>query len=404
MKNTIPLLLMALLLLVSMSGCFLRVGPETTSTSASETKTPAISSSPETQPDLSELPSSEPISHETIAPVPPSRTSSEEQLAVRFVDTLLRKDYGAALTMLSSSVYPNSTVFEEDIQWALPRTDFKVLEGIDPDSAEYSTVLDHNGNVLVTVCDANGAEETVTVRTEVPREGDGIVLVNGSGEFYRTRFAFRTPGGVQVEIHGTPVDPSCITKKNTGSLGLYTDWLLPVIGIQDKTIRVYCDNFDASMSFTPIAWSDPQKDESCRFMPDDREEEVLLAVKSLWNSVYTAASANDAKPSDLYPYLASDADPDLAISIYEAVRSIDPDCQNLKMSQAVFRADGECFWVTNRCLVVNFGYELTWDFYGVKDMRRKSHVILALEEDGWKLYRLTDSSLFSYTNSFTHES
>ena len=47
--------------------------------------------------------------------------------------------------------------------------------------------------------------------------------------------------------------------------------------------------------------------------------------------------------------------------------------------------------------------ELTWDFYGSNEMKRLSHIILALENGVWKVYRVTDGDLFSYTNYFTSE-
>ena len=79
----------------------------------------------------------------------PARVTKEEETAVAFVDALLREEYSLALVLLSSSVYPNALVFVEDLKWAMPRTNYRVLEYIDADSVEYSTVMDYNGTVTV---------------------------------------------------------------------------------------------------------------------------------------------------------------------------------------------------------------------------------------------------------------
>ena len=337
-------------------------------------------------------------------PVIPARITKEEETAVAFVDALLREEYTAALELLSSSVYPNALVFVEDLKWALPRTDYRVLEYIDADSVQYQTSLDANGTVTVRLTDAQGGSESVKVRTEIPKDGDGSPRINGNGDFYRTKCSFRTPSGVQVEIGGVPVDKSYITKKNSGSISMYTDWTVPVIGVRDKAVRIYCDNFDTTKTLTPKAFSDPQNDEDYRVFPMYEDEDILLTIKQLWNDMYAAAIAKDAKASDLYPYIAADADPDVAQNILDGCRSLDaePD-QNLKMTQAVFRTDGSSFWADDHHLVVNFGYELTWDYHGGKSMKRLSSIILAKGDDGWKVYRVTDSELFTWLNYFTSQ-
>lgn len=211
----------------------------------------------------------------------PARVTKEEETAVAFVDALLREEYSVALELLSSSVYPNALVFVEDLKWALPRTDYRVLEYIDADSVQYATSLDAGGTVTVRLTDAQGGSESVKVRTEIPKDGDGSPRINGNGEFYRTKYSFRAPSGVQVEIDGVPVDKSYISKKNSGSISMYTDWTVPVIGVQDKAVRIYCDNFDTTKTVTPKAFSDPQNDEDCRVFPMYEDEGILLTIKQL---------------------------------------------------------------------------------------------------------------------------
>lgn len=407
MKKLISILLAVTLLAALLIGCGSRGnGSPTNQPSANMPGSTAETAAPsEPQPSSTQeaptAPASFPLPTE---PDIPARVTKEEETAVAFVDALLREEYTAALELLSSSVYPNSLVFVEDLKWALPRTDYRVLEYIDADSVQYQTSLDANGTVTVRLTDAQGGSESVKVRTEIPKDGDGSPKVNGNGDFYRTKYSFRTPSNVQIEIGGVPVDKSYISKKNSGKISMYTDWTVPVIGVRDKEFRIYCDNFDTTKTLTPKAFSDPQNDDDCRVFPMYEDEDILLTIKNLWNDMYAAAIAMDAKTTDLYPYIAADADPDIAQNILDGCRSLDaePD-QNLKMTQAVFRTDGSSFWADDHHLVVNFGYELTWDYHGGKSMKRLSSIILAKEDDGWKVYRVTDPELFTWLNYFTNQ-
>lgn len=407
MKNTIAVMLAAALVTVVTAACGFYFGKNNTADQSADTPAATVQATAPTdpRPGITQEPQTEPAQL-TLPTDPgiPARLTQEEELAISFVGALLREDYTAALGMLSSSVYPDAPVFAEDLEWALPRTDFRVLAYIDPETVQYSTKAERSGAVTVTLTDAGGGKETVTVRTEIPKDGDGTARVNGSGDFYRSNYTFRTPSGVSVEIGGIPVDKSHIAKKNTGTISMYTDWSVPVIGVKDKVFRIYCDNYDVTKTVTPKSWSDPQKDEDCRVFPMYEDEDILLTVKNLWNGMYAAAVAKDAKASDLYPYIAADADPDVAQNILDGYRSLDEDAnKSLKMTQTVFRTDGVSFWADDHHLVVNFGYELTWDSYGSKSMKRLSSIILAKEDDGWKVYRVTDSELFTWLNSFTNQ-
>ena len=396
MKKILSFLLSAVLLAVAFSSCA-RQNQGDRPTQPSATLLP--SSTVAQAPDSTGGQSRETEAVKPTDPAIPKRLSQEEELAIKFVTALHQKDYDTVLSLLSSSVYSDAPVFAEDIEWALPRTVFRVLKDLDAQTAEYSTVPDHSGNVLVTVRDTSGMEESVTVRTEIPTDGDGSPRVNGSGDFYRTKFSFRTPGNVQIEIGGIAIDKKYVKQKYSGSISMYTDWSIPYIGIKDKEIRIYSDCYDATLSFTPKAWSDPQQDGDVRFMPRYQEDDVLQTVRSIWQDMYALTQNPETQASDLYPYIAADAAPDTAQIILVAYRQlVDKD---IKMTQAVFRTDGTTFWTNDHCLAVNFGYELTWG--SSYNMRRLSSIILAREGQTWKIYRVTDSGLFSSLNYFTSE-
>ena len=187
MKKILSFLLSAVLLAVAFSSCA-RQNQGNRPAQPNAAVSPAFTTAPTSGTAGGQNRETEAV--EPTEPAIPKRLSQEEELAIKFVTALHQIDYDTVLSLLSSSVYSDAPVFAEDIEWALPRTVFRVLKDLDAQTAEYSTVPDHSGNVLVTVRDASGMEESVTVRTEIPTDGDGSPRVNGSGDFYRTKIFF----------------------------------------------------------------------------------------------------------------------------------------------------------------------------------------------------------------------
>ena len=56
-------------------------------------------------------------------------------------------------------------------------------------------------------------------------------------------------------------------------------------------------------------------------------------------------------------------------------------------------------------LLINFGYRLQWYFIlkSPDDMKKLSSIALKKDGDSFKIYKVTDMNLFTYTNSFTNE-
>lgn len=333
------------------------------------------------------------------------RITKEEQVALEFVQALLKKDYEKAVALFECNVDGGADfVSKEDVEWVLPRSAYKDLSYFNPETAEYTTALNTYGNVDVTVKDNAGENQTFTVKIAYPKNGDGSPMVNGVEDFYRVDYSFRTPSNVKVEIDGVELDKSLISQRNSGTLSMGLTWTIPVIGIKDKEIRVSCDNFDYAETVTPKSHATPNDDASCRIFPDYDDEDVLVAIKDLWNGMYEKASVDDAKASDLYDFVATDASPDEAQNILDGYKKLDESDKDPKVTQAVYRSDGQCFWIDDHHLVINFGYELVWTSYGsTMDMKRLSNIVLAKEEGGWKVFRVTDSDLFSNANQFTNE-
>lgn len=355
----------------------------------------------------------------TEAPTPHVRVTKEEEVARDFIDALLKKDNERAISLFECNVDGGAEfVFPSDIEWALPRSDFKDLSYFDAASAEYTTTLnEYSGAVDVTVKDAQGEQQTFTVKVKIPDGGDGTPMVDGTGQFYCKNFQLRTSGAADMEIEGVKAGPSMIKQRGAGKYALVNDWLFPVIGIAPKSMRLYCDSFDVTQTITPVSNNQISADDNnYRFEADLTEEDAeaaLQGVVELWNTMYEAANADGANATALAPWIAVDAAPETANTLFEALTSLPaqyPSERNHKLTQISYR-DGSAvpFWFSDGHVGINFNYELTWETkYGNswesgKLMRRQSSLILAREDGAWKVFFVTDLPLFNYTNNMTRQ-
>lgn len=332
----------------------------------------------------------------------PARQTKEEQIAVEFLKALMVKDYKSAIEKMTCSLTEDSYVFEDDIKFAVPRSEYKDLEYFDPNTAEYTTRMEYGGTVYVTIKDANGESQEFKVYTEIAKESpDGTPTVNGSGKFYYESYMFRAPGGSSVEIDSKEVPDSLITNKNAGKLAIYSDYTIPYIGTKDKSVRIYSDLFDTVQEVTPKAHNSTDNDETCRLQPEYRDETILVDCAELLNNIFETVEADDAKVSDLYPYFASDIDLNVIQTVFDNIKKEGE--KDLHVNSVIFRPKNKSFWSTKDSIVLNFGYELQWTGWGTERMTRYSYIVLKQEEGTWKVYKVLDNELFTWFNEFTHD-
>lgn len=75
--------------------------------------------------------------------------------------------------------------------------------------------------------------------------------------------------------------------------------------------------------------------------------------------------------------------------------------KNILINQYIFS-----LWLTDNKILVNFDYELTWDYLLVdwnQSTKRQSEIILVKEDGKYKIDTLLDNGLFTENNSFTKE-
>lgn len=327
-----------------------------------------------------------------------TRVTNEEKVARDFVDALLKKNYDAAINLTVAGAIDRTFISTADVEWAVPRTDFKDLQYFDADTTEYTTELTSANQVTVSLKDGKGEKQSFSVRVAVP-DGEADPKVDASGTIYVKNCTIRCSGGVKVEIDGVEVTNDYLTARNVGRYNLSMDYKFPFIGRKDKTLRLYCDNFDANMTFTPEANNSVEsEDAKLRFSPSYEGEDEFDIVKDLWNNMYNALKEKN-ETSSLNQYIAADASADLATLIADSYSELDKDC-TYQVTQVVHRQETRCFWASDHIVVVNFGYELTWKdkYSNSHTMRDFNAMFIAKEGDEWKVYYCPYYNFFSNNN------
>lgn len=347
-----------------------------------------------------------------------SGSSSSEDVAVEFVNSLMSADYKTALDCLGLEE-GKSFLVEDDIGFYLPRSsyacvsDLKTTEGIKVVASDSKKSSNSSATVTVTfVNDEGNAVNSVPVKTALNDENKWVVEAD---EFYNTNYSFRTAGGnVNLTVNGIKVSEDLCSNASAGDTGLSKEYTLPYVGKKTIDVKLSCDNYTYDTSLSTSSNNEVGGDDKAFYiLKGDEQTEVFNAVKDIWNDLCTDYKKGN-KPTDELNYIASDADPDICTQIWDGFKKMHMRSSsgtqlkndNFKLTQVKSRSDGDTFWVTDDKIVVNFDYELTWKYllaHSIDSTKRHSSILLSKEEDDFKIYTLTDTGLFTENNNFTHE-
>ena len=76
------------------------------------------------------------------------------------------------------------------------------------------------------------------------------------------------------------------------------------------------------------------------------------------------------------------------------------------MEKVLINSDADTSYLTDSIILVNFKYELHWRYILAnrnQQSRRLSNMLIEKTKDGYKIYEIGDTKLFTYANSFTKE-
>ena len=347
-----------------------------------------------------------------------SGSSSSEDVAVEFVNSLMSADYKTALDCLGLEE-GKSFLVEDDIDFYLPRSsyacvsDLKTTEGIKVVASDYKKSSNSSATVTVTfVNDEGNAVNSVPVKTALNDENKWVVEAD---EFYNTNYSFRTAGGnVDLVVNGIKVSEDLCSNTSAGDTGLSKEYTLPYVGKKTINVKLSCDNYTYDTELSTSSNNEIGDDDKAFYILKDAEQtEVFTAVKDIWNSLYSDFKKGN-KPTDELNYIAKYADPDICSQIWDGFKSMQSGFAggdslrnvNFNLTKVKSRSDGDTFWVTDNKMVVNFDYELTWEYlltHSIYSTKRHSNILLSKEDDDFKIYTLIDTGLFTESNNFTQE-
>ena len=317
------------------------------------------------------------------------REKSYETAAREFVEAIMKKDWDSALA--SMKLGEGSFVTPEDISWYFPRSSFKALAELDENStckvSSSSGGSDYQ-SVQISVAEQGGYSETVKVSMKMNKDNEWCV---DASEFVNTNYTFRTPGGkTKVEVNGKELGKELITNKQAGNTGLGYDYTLSFVGKRDIDVRVYSDNFDFTKTLTPKSRNEVDVTTDYVKVVIEDTQSLFEGVKHIWNEAKVIHDTNGATVSDLLVLIASDAESDLAQSLWE---KYDKQGSNtlLKMTQCLVDEENVCFWLTDSVVGANFKYQIEYDIgTSIWDKKRYGSVLVSFEDGEWKLYQMYD--------------
>lgn len=341
------------------------------------------------------------------------RTISES-----FINSLIKKDYETALSCLNLDK-SKSFVTSEDIEFYLPRSSFAdIMDWTSDGNIIIKTESVSESEVLCTASFNNDTSSVsiikpVYIKTVLNNNNNWTV---DASEFYNKNYKFYTAGGdVKVSVNGKEVSNDFCTNTSAGNnTGLAYEYTLPYVGEKDIKVELSCDSYTYE-SVLATSSDNTVSENDMVFKPANVDEinSCIINIKHIWNSLCDNYKSSK-RSSCVMDYLASDADSDICNQIWDGFEllhksnsgvSSDRD-DNFKLTMCKIPNNNGVYWLTDNKMMVNFDYELTWDYIladAHETMRRKSNIVLEKENGEYKIYKLIDSGLFTENNNFINE-
>ena len=332
-----------------------------------------------------------------------AKTANDE--ARNFVNALMKSDNKKAFKCVD--VTESDFVTKEDIENYLPKTKYQDIIGL---KGKITNVTSGDGltsrNVYVTISSGFGeSRDTKSITVKCVLNDDNRWKVDLT-EAYVKDWKISVPGGSTVTIDGKKVDDKYKTESKT----LYDNYTIPAIVKSEKEVKISTESFgEHTEKVTPSSSSSARKIEMA---PNDETiNSAYEFVKNTWNAMYKEYVAG-SDVSSVAKYFDSSVSQETIDSCYKSgFNSLTRGTSNYKyvnyvMTDVVDRKNYQNYVSTNEIITLNFGYTLNWNWEfpsasELRTMNRYSSIRLKKDGDSWKIYDVTDTRLFSYSNQYT---
>lgn len=328
-------------------------------------------------------------------------------VAMGFIQALATNEYSVAVSALNTSNSPY--VFAEDIIFGLPRSNYSEISdhaGVEVYlSVKNSEVNKSSGYATVTV-DMIGNEDKILESYDVylVLSNDNKWLVKDTA-FYLEEYYVRTAGDVTLSIEDVVVGDEYHFGKS-GYNSMMDLYKIPAIGKAEKKFSISCEKYETSVDGMPTYNTAKEPFGLSEILKDEKLAEVLNAVMTLWNSFYTDY-VNGASIAEMTQYFDVSVDTEVIKTCCDGFKNLINSATTFTdkdhhITQIQLREGETCFYITDEVIVANIQYQLDWiwdwSMGGAESCRRKSHILLKETDDGYKIFCVSDGSLFSDSN------
>lgn len=328
-----------------------------------------------------------------------------EDEARNFVNALMKSNNKKAFKCVD--VVDSDFVTKEDIEKYLPKTEYQDIIGA---KGKITNIYSGSGltskNVYVTISSGIGKNKnTKSVTVKCVLNDDNRWKVDLT-EAYVKDWKISVPGSSKVTVDGKDLDE----KYKVESDNLYDNYVIPAITKSEKEIKISTDSFGETITkVTPTSSSYVKKIDM-----EPNDETVKSAyefVKNTWNAMYKEYVAG-SDVSSITKYFDSSVSQETIEQCYKnGFETLTRGTSNYKyvnyvMTDVVDRKNYQNYVSTNEIVTLNFGYTLNWNWEfpsanELRTMNRYSSIRLKKDGDTWKIYDVTDTRLFSYSNQYT---
>lgn len=345
-----------------------------------------------------------------------NNTGGVDEIASDMTTAVINKDYKTILTLMDLNG-ENSFVTEDDIAFQLPRSNYSELLNV-KDVAEIETkIVDKSKtSTYAKAYKKNGSGEPTPLADITLNLDDNNNWVVSSEEFVNENFSFRGPSGnVTVTVNGKDItnNATVIKKTKTGDTGMCTDYTIPKVGKKNIKVNVKCENYNFTKEIATAGNNQISDDTEAFYdLKDNEKEAITTYIKNTWNALYKDWESGK-KSTDETQYISDKADIDILKTAWDGFDKLTKPSatsskgnDNFKMEKVLINNEASTSYLTDNVILVNFKYELHWH-YKLADWnqqtRRLSHIFLEKTKDGYKIYDIGDTKLFTEANSFTKE-